>query len=241
MPLLDRMTLVRTTLGIALILGFGLGIFSFYRVFWSHKKRLREVTAGRLYRSGQMTAQGFREAIEEHGIRCIVNLQNEDEDGRDLVESWKDKRTIPEEALCRELGVKYIQLAPDLVSRNAPAGQRPAVIEEMLKAYDDPENYPMMVHCKAGLHRTGILIAVYRMEFEGWTPDQAYREMRSHGFGDTVCNEANDYVREYVLEFRPGRRNPGKLIPPQSTTPVSLEKDSAAIHRKPSEAQPCSP
>ena len=65
----------------------------------------------------------------------------------------------------------------------------------------------MLIHCKAGLHRTGILTAVYRMEYEGWTPAQAYRELKAHGFGDWACTSANDYVNEYVLQYRRGLRH----------------------------------
>ena len=32
----------------------------------------------------------------------------------------------------------------------------------------DPGNYPVLVHCFAGIHRTGAYCAVYRMEFERW-------------------------------------------------------------------------
>ncbi len=200
---------MRTILGLALLMAFGGGVFVYYRVYWSFNKRLREVTAGKVYRSGQLTAEGFRDAIRELGIRSVVNLQDEFPDP-DIVKSWHDHTTIKEKALCSEMGVKYIHLMPDLVSRNAKPGDRPTVIEGMLESYDDPSNYPMLVHCKAGLHRTGILVAIYRMEYEGWTPDQAYRELRAHGFGETVCNEANDYVREYVLEYQPGLRK-GKV------------------------------
>src|SRR5262249_37332415 len=64
---------------------FGLGIaprvtavpYLHYRWVYTHGKRLREVTPGVLYRSGQMTADGFAEAVERHGIRTFVNLQDE--------------------------------------------------------------------------------------------------------------------------------------------------------------------
>lgn len=259
MPIVSRLTLVRTVLGLTLFFGFVYGVYTEYRVFWEHKKRLREVTTGRLYRSGQMTASGFRDAIREHGIKCIVNLQNEDEGGRDLVRSWIDASHLPEAELCKELGVRYIQLAPDLVPRSVPPGTRPAVIEEMLSAYDDPQNFPMLIHCKAGLHRTGILAAIYRMEYEGWTPDQAYRELALHGFGKE-CHEANDYVREYVLEYRPGVRLWGKSdsalsrsalpLPPttkiNATTPpqgqsAGADAEKTRSERNPIEACPCSP
>src|SRR5207302_8467604 len=48
-----------------------------YRWTYTHSKRLREVAPGKFYRSGEMTAPGFREAIADLGIRTIINLQDE--------------------------------------------------------------------------------------------------------------------------------------------------------------------
>ena len=33
---------------------------------------------------------------------------------------------------------------------------------------DDPDSYPVLIHCNAGLNRTGVMVAVYRMEYQGW-------------------------------------------------------------------------
>ena len=84
--------------------------------------------------------------------------------------------------------------------------ERPAAIDEFLDLMDDPDAYPVLIHCKAGLHRTGCLTAVYRMEYQGWSPGEAYDELKAHGFGDWVCTSANDYVNEYVLQYRRGLR-----------------------------------
>jgi len=51
-----------------------------------------------------------------------------------------------------------------------------------------------------------VLVAVYRMEYEGWAPAEAFRELKAHGFGAWVCTSANDYVTQYVLTYQPGRR-----------------------------------
>src|SRR5947209_8430511 len=48
-----------------------------FRWVYTHGKRLREVTPGQFYRSGQMTAAGFREAVGRYRIHTIVNLQDE--------------------------------------------------------------------------------------------------------------------------------------------------------------------
>ena len=39
--------------------------------------------------------------------------------------------------------------------------------------------------------------------------------MRAHGFGDTYCTSANDYVKQYVLNYQPRRaRYAGPNSPP---------------------------
>lgn len=38
------------------------------------------------------------------------------------------------------------------------------------------------VHCEHGQDRTGLIVAVYRVHFDGWTKQQAEQEMLSHGF-----------------------------------------------------------
>jgi protein-tyrosine phosphatase len=64
----------------------------------------------------------------------------------------------------------------------------------------------VLVHCRAGLHRTGCLVAVYRMEYEGWSARRAIDEMKANGFGEWGCTSSNDYVRQYVLNYRPKLR-----------------------------------
>jgi len=102
--------------------------------------------------------------------------------------------------------VRYVLCEPDLISRQLLPRERPAAIDRFLELLDDDSIYPVLFHCKAGLHRTGLLAAVYRMEYQGWTHFEAYRELKAHGFGDWACTCANDYVKQYVLTYRPGQR-----------------------------------
>jgi protein tyrosine/serine phosphatase len=92
------------------------------------------------------------------------------------------------------------------VSRRHLQDERPQAIDQFLEVMDKPESYPVLIHCRAGLHRTGMMTAIYRMEYEGWTPRGAFQEMKANGFGEFVCSSANDYVMEYVLTYRPGMR-----------------------------------
>jgi len=193
------------------VLGLGLAAllvvvpFVHFRAVYAHGKRLREVTPGKVYRSGQMTAEGFTEAVARYQIRTILNLQDEYPDP-DIQKSFWSDETVKETALCRQLGVRYLYLPPDLISRRLVPAQRPEAIERLLAVLDDPASYPVLLHCKAGLHRTGVMVAVYRMEYEGWSPQQAIRELKDNGFGEWPCTSANDYITQYILTYRPGLR-----------------------------------
>jgi protein tyrosine/serine phosphatase len=195
---------VRWSLGLLIVALIGVSPLVYYRAGYTNYKRLREVTPGVICRSGQLTAEGFREAVERYGIRTVINLQNEDPDP-DVRQNYFVCRPTKESQLCGELGVRYVHLEPDLIHPRLVGEHRPEVIEEFLAVMDDPANYPVLLHCRAGLHRTGCLAAVYRMEYEGWTPYQAIAEMKANGFGKN-CNSSNDYIVQYVLEYRPGQR-----------------------------------
>ena len=45
---------------------FAGGCYAYFRVTYEHSKRLRVVDPGRYHRSGQMTADGFRDAVRRH-------------------------------------------------------------------------------------------------------------------------------------------------------------------------------
>jgi hypothetical protein len=193
------------------ILGLGIAVlltvapFVRYRAIYSHSKRLREVDPGRFYRSGQMTAEGFAETVARFGIRTIINLQDEYPDP-DIHVHFLGGGTIPESELCRRLGVRYVYLVPDLISRRKVPAHRPKAIDRFLALLDQESTYPVLIHCRAGLHRTGVLSAVYRMEYQNWSRGQAFRELKANGFGEFAATAANDYVQQYILTYRRGLR-----------------------------------
>ena len=192
-------------LRIALKIGMASLVIAGPMLYWRYQlttsKRLREVVPGQFYRSGQMTVSGFEEAFARWHFHTVINVQNEFPDP-DLRISFLDGRTEKETDVCRRHGVKYILLQPDLVSRRTVPGNQPLVIAQFLQIMDDPDNYPVLIHCKAGLHRTGCLVAVYRMEYQDWNARDSIEEMKDLGFGDMACTSANDYIAQYVLNYQ---------------------------------------
>jgi len=194
--------LVRWVLAAVIVLLIAGVPFALYRAEYAHAKRFREVTPGRFYRSGQMTAAGFREIIERYGIRTVINLQHEDPDPQ-LRGRWLGKVVIGERELCKQLGVRYEILAPDILPQPNSLDKRPPVVDEFLAILDDEAAYPVLIHCKAGLHRTGRLTAIYRMEYEGWSLGEAMRELRANGYGFVMSGEQDDFVIQFIQNYRP--------------------------------------
>ena len=69
---------------------------------------------------------------------------------------------------------------------------------------------PILLHCKAGLHRTGRLTAIYRIEFHGWSPGEALRELRANGYGYVAASEADDFVVQFIQNYKPRWKIEGK-------------------------------
>lgn len=203
---------VRWTMGTLLaLLILGVPLLH-HRMTYVNIKRLRVATPGKVYRSGCMTASGFEDTIRKYGIRTVLNLQEEDVDPN-LPRGFFDRSREKESELCDRLDVDYRLLQCDLVHPLESPRKRPEAIDRFLELMDEVR-YPVLIHCRAGLHRTGCLLAVYRMEYEGWTPLQALRELKGLGFGETKSTSANDYITQYVLTYRPRRlAGSGPVVP----------------------------
>jgi protein tyrosine phosphatase len=72
-------------------------------------------------------------------------------------------------------------------------------VGRFLDVATDPARQPVYVYCKAGVHRTGSLVAVYRIAVDGWTPNDATKEMDAFGF-DSMFG-LQDGFKEYVVEY----------------------------------------
>jgi protein tyrosine/serine phosphatase len=187
-----------------------------YRAQYVHAKRFREVEPGKLYRSGQMTAEGFREVIERYHIKTVVNLQHEEPDPL-LANQWLGKGYIRESELCAQLNVKYKLLTPDLLPPDNTLTTEPPAVKDWLVLLDDEKNYPVLLHCKAGLHRTGRLTAIYRMEYHGWSTGEALRELRANGYGYMMASESDEYVIQFIQNYKPRAKNQQANVPTPNT------------------------
>jgi len=119
---------------------------------------VREVDPGRLYRSSQLTGNGYealtaraagnslKAVIVAHHIKTVLNLRGG---------SLRDARIRDEVETCKVSGVDYIDDA--FSARSLPP---PNTVLKMLEAFDHAK-YPILVHCQAGADRTGLACTVY--------------------------------------------------------------------------------
>ena len=73
--------------------------------------------------------------------------------------------------------MKFIQLPLDVFG--SPSVQ---AVEDFLEVIASPEHPPIFVHCLHGKDRTGLMMAAYRVAFDGWDSQRAYAEMLDCGF-----------------------------------------------------------
>ena len=68
---------------------------------------------------------------------------------------------------------------------------------------NDPASQPVYVHCVGGRHRTGVMTAAYRMTHEGWSGDQAFKEMKQYNFGSDFLHPE---FKQFVYGYHPDAR-----------------------------------
>lgn len=132
----------------------------------------------KLYRGAQPEPGGIAR-LKELGINTVINLRG------------ANARTRAEEAEARSHGLNYFNVA--LPAWGRPSDPRVARILEAIAA---PENGKVFIHCKEGVDRTGMIVAIYRMTHDGWSSQQALGEAERSGMRRTQF-----WMRDYAEDY----------------------------------------
>lgn len=152
-----------------LLVGAGGAYWHFSRV----PKRFAAVVEGELYRSGELTPRQLEYVVETYGIRDVVCLLND-----------QAPQTLAEEAAARKLGVRWHNIP--LTGDGASTPEQRERIKSILLADHDG---PLLVHCAAGVNRTGLGVGLYRIHKQGWSYEQVLREMLEFDFDNEPKHE----------------------------------------------------
>jgi tyrosine-protein phosphatase SIW14 len=136
-----------------------------------------------LYRGGLLKGDGIK-ALKKLGMDIIVDTHAND---------------TSEERDARALGMKYVA-----IPWHCPR-PKDEVFAKFIKLLRQNKGKKVFVHCRLGDDRTGMMVAAYRMSEEGWTAEEAMREMKSFGFSSShhfICPGLARYEKEFPDRLR---------------------------------------
>jgi protein tyrosine/serine phosphatase len=132
------------------------------------------------YRGAQPKGSDYAD-LAALGVTTVINLTSDD--------AQANEREQVERA-----GMKYVQIP--MTTHRPPTS---AQLAQFFAIVNDPNSGPVYVHCVGGKHRTGVMTAAYRMTNDGWTSEQAFREMKQYKFGADFLHPE---FKKYVFAFR---------------------------------------
>lgn len=153
------------------------------------RSNFAEVVPGKLYRAGQPGEAQLERWILAYGLKGILDLRH----------------SVPdyERALAARHGVRLFH-----VPISAERGLPEEVWLEIRGILTDEENLPLVIHCRSGADRTGLVAARYRVEVQGWPLEDALREMRRRYHFPSRYPRPQEQLRELYGGDAGGARRP---------------------------------
>ena len=134
-----------------------------------------------LYRGGQPKPAGLK-GLAKMGVNIVVDVRLS---GRD-----KERKEVTQQ------GMQFVELPWHCLF------PKDETFARFLKLLEDNPGKKLFVHCRYGDDRTGMMIAAYRMAVEGWTPEEARKEMEKFGFHRLICPSLGPYEKEFPEHLR---------------------------------------
>lgn len=129
-----------------------------------------------LFRGAKPKKEGFVE-LKNMGIKTVVNLEAFHDDKEKMEESGSS------------LAYKHIFM-------KAWHAEDEDIVR-FLKIVTDKTRTPVFVHCYHGSDRTGTMVAMYRIFVQGWSKEEALRELKEGGYGfHTIWKNLEKYIND---------------------------------------------
>lgn len=151
---------LKIVLGITLFLAFAAFIYrtSVFRI----TKNFAVVDQGRLYRSAQLTTSELEETIAKYKIKTVISLR-----GSPGATSYYENEA---DTLAR-LNINFIPVA--LHDETYPDEKD---LKEIFHQFDHGE-FPMLIHCRVGADRTGLIAALYQRSYMNKSIAEAQKQL----------------------------------------------------------------
>ncbi len=162
-----------------------------------------------VYRGAQPSDEGFQ-YLAKLGVKTVIDLRE------------ADQRSKAEEALVTAAGMKYVNVP--MMGLAAPTDAEISRILGILEG----DGGTVFVHCKRGADRTGVVIAAYRIDRDGWANADALNEAKARGMAPFQFPRMS-----YIRAFRP-RTLEAKAGAPGTVTTTASDTTTDATTIDPS-------
>ena len=186
---------------------------------WYHNypaHRFEVVEEGVLYRSGQPDIEALATIVDTYHIRTVFNLR-----GATSTEPWWHA----EEDFCRRNGILHVNIAVTQETMDD------AAVEELIRAAADPQRRPILIHCREGRTRTGVMVAAYRIAAQGWSYEAALAEAVKGGLNPQAYPQYDEYLKS--LAARAATRPSSGLFGPRPASSRPAAPGGRQLARSP--------
>jgi protein tyrosine phosphatase (PTP) superfamily phosphohydrolase (DUF442 family) len=176
-----------------------------YRVIPKH---FGVVQKGQLYRSGLISAALVKKVLLKYKIKVIIDLAANSPEGGD--------RKAEKQAVA-ELGIERLTF-PLKGDGTGDINDYARAIAAIVQAKQ--EHKPVLVHCNAGLQRTGGVIAVYQLLVEQKDPSFVYHEFTYYDWDPWNDTSLTKYINSHMEELAVLLKKMGVISKIPSPLPV---------------------
>lgn len=173
-----------------------------YYIWYVHiNYRFEEISPNKVYKSALIPPSKIGDFLKKNKIKTVVNLldpRTQDElNPATQSEIDIEENAIAEYNLINNESVKHINIP----SKQVPSEDK---IEQFLELLDDPNSYPVLIHCYHGTGRAELYSAIYRLEYENWTNQDAREKTRlilsALGYKSSfaIGQKKGDFLNNYV-------------------------------------------
>lgn len=124
------------------------------------------ITEGKVYKSGVIPPDEIADYVKKYHIKSIVDLRfpgtGDDVNNPEV----PAELTAEKEAVAKISGVNYFNDGSDQVPKQEN-------LDKFFKIMDNKDNYPVLIHCFHGIGRAQMYSAIYRIEYEGFSNEEA--------------------------------------------------------------------
>ena len=154
------------------------------------------VTPGVLYRSGSLRDYDLDLVVDRYRIKSIVSLRLKNESAPQA--HWYKM----EQSFCEAKGINFFHIP--MLGNRPPTDEQ---LEKWLDIVSDQANHPILLHCAQGVTRTGVMVAVYQIEFRGENNKKVWEDLPR--FGRDFDTPKRQAIKNYILNYQPRRHRRG--------------------------------